>query len=270
MTMTYHLYVIRCLTNIHVGSGESTFSIVDNEVQRDCLTGFPAIYASSLKGALRNHCVQSGVSAQDINDIFGSDKKAGSYQFFQADLLTRPMRAVNSPYSYVVSPKLINQWNEAVRRSDHKELLLQEKWEPLSDSECFVGANDREIEIEGTPAKTSTELFFAVFTSLLQKLGISESDSRRVAMMSDNCFSEKDLPVVARNHLENGESVNLWYEEVVPRETIFYTIIGCPVSIKQEIKESFDTVIEKSSAARLVQLGANASVGCGYTHWIKL
>ena len=35
-------------------------------------------------------------------------------------------------------------------------------------------------------------------------------------------FCEDDeLPIIARNCLENGESKNLWYEQVLPRETFW-------------------------------------------------
>ena len=47
-------YMIRCLTNMHVGKGDATYEVVDKCVQRDVTTGVPCIYSSSLKGALRH------------------------------------------------------------------------------------------------------------------------------------------------------------------------------------------------------------------------
>ncbi len=52
--MKKNIYIIDCLTNMHVGSGETNFNIVDNQVQRDSVTEFPTINSSSLKGALRD------------------------------------------------------------------------------------------------------------------------------------------------------------------------------------------------------------------------
>ena len=40
-------------------------------------------------------------------------------------------------------------------------------------------------------------------------------------VMGKEDFDKLSLPVMARNHLENGISDNLWYEEVVPYKSIF-------------------------------------------------
>lgn len=67
-----------------------------------------------------------------------------------------------------------------------------------------------------------------------------------------------ELPVIARNHLENGMSKNLWYEEVVPRKTQFYFIV---LSEYKNLLEKFSEKIVKSE---YVQIGANSSIGYGY------
>ena len=60
--------------------------------------------------------------------------------------------------------------------------------------------------------------------------------------------------------MNNGKSENLWFEEVVPRESKFYTII-----IQEENKENtavktFDEIISRD----IIQIGANGSVGYGF------
>ena len=47
------LYVLRCITNLHAGSGDSNYGIVDKEVQRDPVDTFPIVHSTSLKGAFR-------------------------------------------------------------------------------------------------------------------------------------------------------------------------------------------------------------------------
>ena len=74
---------------------------------------------------------------------------------------------------------------------------------------------------------------------------------------ADEQFAEKcsnyNLPIIARNVLENGESKNLWYEQVLPSETVLYTIIQ---EEGEELKNALD--------GKLVQIGANATIGYGY------
>jgi CRISPR-associated protein Cmr4 len=57
--------------------------------------------------------------------------------------------------------------------------------------------------------------------------------------------------------LDNGESQNLWYEEFVPRESVFGIIILSP-----DKDGMFDTFKEKLHN-KVVQLGGNATVGYG-------
>ena len=64
---------------------------------------------------------------------------------------------------------------------------------------------------------------------------------------------EHDLPIIARNHLENGISTNLWYEEFVPHGSIFYTAILTP---EKDCKLDF---------TQPIQIGGNASIGYGFT-----
>ena len=59
--MSFFAYKIDCITNLHVGSGDLNYNIVDNEVERDAVTGYPVIHASGLKGALREHCSKSSM-----------------------------------------------------------------------------------------------------------------------------------------------------------------------------------------------------------------
>ncbi len=71
-------------------------------------------------------------------------------------------------------------------------------------------------------------------------------------------FNDFDLPVIARNCLDNGISKNLWYEEVVPHDSVFYTFILTP---DKEMKLSLDEII---------QIGGHGSIGCGFTKFTKL
>ena len=89
----YHLYKITALTNLHVGSGEANFGVVDNLVQKDYITGYPAIFSSSLKGALREFYISNLNEDESDKDkkskyIFGSNDNNGAYRFFQANLLS--------------------------------------------------------------------------------------------------------------------------------------------------------------------------------------
>lgn len=71
--------------------------------------------------------------------------------------------------------------------------------------------------------------------------------------------SDDNLPIIARNCLENGESTNLWYEQVLPSQSVLATII--------QTYNADDLDILNGA---IVQIGANATIGYGYCKFIKL
>ena len=78
----------------------------------------------------------------------------------------------------------------------------------------------------------------------------------KIAIVKD--FNDYDLPVIARHYLDNGESKNLWYEEVVPHDSVFYTFILTP---DKEMELDLNEII---------QIGGHASIGCGFTKFTQL
>ena len=207
------IYTIRCLTNMHVGKGDATYEAVDNCVQRDVTTGFPCIYSSSLKGALRQYFKSKNFDP--IDHVFGSDannpsqtNSVGHFAFFQANLFAYPVRSSGEgkkPYALRTSNALTSTIENLA-----KELDLN-----------FV----------------------------LEEIEFCDDDSI--------CAELEQLPVIARNKLDNGESKNLWYEEVIPSETRFVFFVSYD---DEKIFEEFDKTLQEG----LVQIGANGSIGYGF------
>ena len=75
-------------------------------------------------------------------------------------------------------------------------------------------------------------------------------------IMSKEDFDKLSLPVMARNHLENGISKNLWYEEVVPHKSIFCFAV---LAENEEVMTHFTDGVD----GKVVQFGGNASIGYG-------
>ncbi|MBK8444217.1 MAG: type III-B CRISPR module RAMP protein Cmr4 [Sphingobacteriales bacterium] len=254
--MKYHFFVLRSLTNMHVGSGQSSYGIVDNIVQRDPLTNYPIIHSSSIKGAFRVWAEAQKVKEADINTIFGnknngnddtSSRQPGSHIFFPARLLSYPMRSNMAHYFNVTSTEILKELNEDLQRFkvDLNHIKIQtdvsvEKNKPITDDISLQGAN--------------IESHLIVLQQ--QQHNISAADilgNKLVLMHSDN-FKEivSRLPIISRNHLENGMSKNLFYEEVVPRQSYFGFFIAA-----EQLHDIF-----KSNEP--IQIGANATVGYGF------
>lgn len=266
----HKLYLITNKTPLHVGSGDTNFDIVDKQIQRDSLTNYPTIHASSLKGALKEYaCFRHNEedSKNFIAHIFGDDDNSGKVRFTQAHLLSVPMRSDTEPYYNCTSPKAIEQLLDTV---DTFSLSLSQK-AALQKIANYKGdepliATGSAI-IEDVNAKASEDYDFAALETIV---------GSPAAIVPNKLFAEmlKDLPVIARNQLENGESKNLWYEEVLPRESKFFTLISEPtylnIADEKKLQNAFNRFGEYLTDANTIHIGANASIGYGVTKFEEL
>ncbi|MBL7913959.1 MAG: type III-B CRISPR module RAMP protein Cmr4 [Bacteroidia bacterium] len=263
--------------NLHVGSGSESSGIIDNLIYRDFTTNLPGIPGSGLKGALRERINFEVANRQfpeaDLIAVFGSERneaktelmKRGNYYFQEATLLSFPYRGDSYPYYNATSPELIISFleqtklfhfpvNEKMMDVLHK-LSLKEidlnkglKLSPSAENLTNNTAEDiiitRPNSFDITP---EIELLFGGNLILVNHSNLA----RRV--------NDYNLPFIARNNLDHGISKNLFYEQVLPRYTHFYSFISY---------ESKCNAFEKTLKSNpIVQIGANASIGYG---WCKL
>lgn len=253
------IYTIEAISNLHVGSGNVNFGIVDNLIQRDAITGLPIIHSSSLKGALREY-YSGKLKKENIEKIFGSDPKgdkreSGSYRFFDAFLLALPVRSDKAPFFLATCPQVINDFLEKVavfginlpdNISKGLKVLLDISTFPVVFTEKY-----KDALIEDLNEKT----VFIPFENIIPLKALF--GTYPLVLLSDADFNllckDSHLPVIARNHLNDGKSENLFYEQVLPRFTRLYFII---------FRMSDEDCLP--IAKELVQIGGNASVGYGY------
>lgn len=280
----YHLYKIKALTNVHAGSGEANFGVVDNLVQRDGITGYPAIFSSSLKGAFREFFSSffEGDSSK-LDEIFGSENNSGAYRFFQANLLALPLRSNKKPYFLCFSDEILYGLISSMNNNFIDEGRLPKNiMVNLKNGISFINSNkgnskgesffanagqigSDKIKIEDCDVINNDSNAAKVIESMACLIeGKSEDAGCLAGKLAfaghDTVFKNfaKNLPVIARNHLDNGQSDNLWYEEVVPRYAMFYFFIGVPKNNK--LFDEFNRILEDN----IVQIGANATIGYGY------
>ncbi|MEY4504521.1 MAG: CRISPR/Cas system-associated protein Cmr4, type [Pseudomonadota bacterium] len=286
-------YIIKTKTNLHVGSGDTNFGIVDNEIQRDTITNLPVINSSSLKGAIKDHFGDVLAQTNDIaigsnfvkpfvfKTIFGDEQKTiddddkktydklpkqGLVKFIDAKLLFLPLRSNKKPFYYVTSLATLNEAKEFLQSFGIKLELDNIHTKNKSVAVDTEAATIEDVECEALQADIS---------KIKTIFGIEN-----LAIFNDEDFNEAilSLPVIARNCLENGKSVNLWYEEVLPRESILYTVLcyynnlddNRPDSKGKTDKKKFEMayrLFEDKLLKDAIQIGANASIGYGITHF---
>lgn len=221
---------LECISNLHVGNGDVNYNIIDNEVERDPVTNYPTINASGVKGALRVFL------KDDVNCVnwFGSangsgDKKPGELKVLAANVLAMPLRASKGNVAYyLVSTKEM--------RDEYEELV-----KTFSIAADPIAQKDAQSDAEAEGVKLGASFTVA---------------DKTIYDMKEEDFMKTNLPVIARNHLENGISQNLWYEEVVPHKTLMYFIV---TSNNDALVDAFKTAVD----GKIIQFGGNASIGYG-------
>lgn len=218
------VYCLRPFTNLHVGSGESNFGVVDNLIQRDPATGLPCIHASGLKGAIKQLCGYKGMEKGMLKEIFGSDADVNAKGAKQKDA-QQGQAFFMSAQLYAIAQPMEQRPYQRVTCAAVQKLFQQF----LQDLNCNSAI----------------------------KIGFGDVDAINDAQFIELC-DNMNLPVIARNALDNGESVNLWYEQVLPRESLLYFAI---LWEKEEHKKALEAILLNSP----LQVGGNASVGYGFT-----
>ena len=152
---SYYMFLMDTLTNMHVGSGDAHFGVVDNLIQRHPVTKVPVIHSSGIKGSLREYFeIEKTLDPKtEIPLLFGGeidlqkDEKSGKLDFFpghliffEAGLFTLPLRSNYNVFYNCTSLPIIIDFFEQLKTFTpvNKELASLEEWfRSLS-----VGAND--------------------------------------------------------------------------------------------------------------------------------
>jgi CRISPR-associated protein Cmr4 len=214
-----------------------------------------------------------------MTEIFGSDCTAnkagkptetqqGDSIFFTAHLMALPVRTNKVSYLLTTCPELIGFYEHL------KELLginsedpLYEKVKALvtdntsNQGVCFDNSySGTELDIVGTSLHLNTDM--GILSALQSLLNVKNV---RIALVSDQTMAElcSDLylPVITRNAIDDGESQNLWYEQILPRFTRLYFVNIWKSENQQKFVEN--TIVGNNKCA--LQVGGNASVSYGFT-----
>lgn len=271
-------FILNFNSNLHVDNIDAN----DNNyklVERDPFTNRPIIPSSSLKGALREYFEfknqsqknRSKVITDDfVREIFGSyqnnNKMAiGKCRFLAAYLLSIPVRSNVIPYFMATSVDVLKELkNEAIKTS----YVLNQELEKEIDSIIGLFQNkEKEINpfifTNNYGANVSLEDWVAKVTNQIEVPELEKIAGNNLAVFNSNDFAKlcNQLPIFIRNHLENGLSKDLCFEEVVPHFSRFYQFILIP----EEKNPTIDSFInEHANNKTLFQIGAYATKGYGY------
>ena len=257
-------------TSIHPGAGQSS-GVVDSPVAREAATDYPVVPGSSLKGALLGLARQPGkFDAAERDRVFGKVETgtdsggAGALLVSDARLLLLPVRSLSSAYKWVTCPHLLERFARDTRRGGDAAVaprceVAAEKYLGAGDGDLFL--EERQFSHGGALPEKLVKTLVPLISHDTTRDRLAKGEQLVVLHDGDFAwFARYGLPVQARNVLdeEKKTSKNLWYEETIPPDALFYTLFAERQSgALAAVKRLFDD-------HPYLQVGGNETVGMGW------
>ncbi len=257
-------------TNLHPGTGQVSGAI-DLPVAREKTTDYPVIVGSSLKGALKD-CIEqhqkAGCIEVDIEQIFGSPLQASAVAVTDGRLLLLPVRSLNSHYKWVTCPYLLERFQRdcglaavPVKPFDLQPFADIKETKAAAAGKGLLYLEDAHFETVETDLAQLSEAIMP----LIRHSTIGERLAENLVIISNaefSFFARYALAVNARNLLdEKKTSKNLWYEETIPSDTLFYALLIA----RPNEENHLSTLIQLFHQYPYLQVGGNETIGQGWT-----
>ncbi|WP_006786749.1 type III-B CRISPR module RAMP protein Cmr4 [Thiorhodospira sibirica] len=290
MTFIAHQVLgLTCETPLHAGGGGKE-AVIDLPIQREAHTGWPCVYGSSMKGALRARAELLPLDNTLIVQAFGPDTEnasehAGALLVSDARLLLLPVRSLTTHFKWVTCPALLRRLLMDLARAELGGVSLTL---PKVEAGTALGFIDRPLDdlyLEEFRFAYKEWPGMDAWVSVLQRFdapvaGIDVQTQREVlkeqlVLVDDDSFSHlcrSALPVLPHIRINSATKTvaagALWYEENLPAETMLYTVLSAQPSRKpehpMEAKVLLDTLTEQLFATPYVQIGGNETTGMGW------
>ncbi|WP_022855928.1 type III-B CRISPR module RAMP protein Cmr4 [Thermodesulfobacterium thermophilum] len=260
LAVFYHFY-----TSLHFGSG-TTLSYIDLPVERESHTNYPVMPSTGIKGVFRA-CYQQTYGEEKAESIFGKGDEEGKLTFVDGRILFFPVKSARGVFVWITCPMVLQRFERDMKiiKSDFKINFLAslnfDNDEVAYVSSDRITVNDFLI-LEELSLKKKNNIDFNWIDQL--KIGIDKS---RIAVISDNMFSyfvknATEINARIRIDQEKGtvEEGALWYEELVPAESVFYSLV---IERSKDSCKDLQQFI-KTYNNQIFQFGGNETLGRGF------
>lgn len=261
------LYGLLAETSIHPGAGQSS-GFVDLPVAREAATDYPVIVGSGMKGALLGMARDFDWDDAQRNDVFGKHDNAGGLLVSDARLLLLPVRSLTSSFMWLTCPHAIERFMRDHKRSGRTRDAIESIELEDGDNQTpkYLGPDVGELYLEERQFAHAGGLPEGLTASLKPLVAHKAAAARldkQLVVVSDNSFTwfaRYGLAVNARNklHDEKKTSENLWYEETLPPDSLFYWLLA------ERSNGALEKIKSLFSARPYLQVGGNETIGHGW------
>lgn len=276
---------IHAQTSLHPGSG-TALGTVDLPVQRERHTGWPTIPASSLKGVLRDACRSNpGNERDEWLAVFGPEteeaaKHAGALAVTDARILAFPVRSLRGVFAWTTCPAVLERFNRDLELADLE--ILDDLPKPArGEAACaersplLVDGNKLVLEeFDFTHRGDATNIASRIAGNAIgeKDRATRERMKMHLAILHDDDFTHfvrHATEVVARVGLDYEKKTvkqgALFYQEFLPPETIFYSLVLAEKSRRKGTEMTAAGVLNyvRKAMPPVLQIGGDETIGKG-------
>ena len=273
------LLFIHALTGLHPGSG-TALGVVDLPVQRERHTHWPTIPGSSLKGVMRAECGDR--QDENILAAFGPETgnasdHAGAVAFSDARILAFPVRSLTGVFAWVTCKDVLTRLKRDLGLiGGHFPAVPDiEKDHAACVGDALIASDNRLMleEFEFSRSDSNAEKIADwIADHAVQDAGTADRLRSHLAVLHDDDFTHfvrNATEVVARVRLDERKTVRtgaLFYEEYLPAETLFYSLVLCSDSRRPAVQCSSADILQwlRGHAPQTLQIGGGETVGKGF------
>ncbi|GIW74397.1 MAG: type III-B CRISPR module RAMP protein Cmr4 [Phycisphaerales bacterium] len=276
---------IHAQTPLHPGSG-TALGTVDLPVQRERHTQWPIIPGSTLKGILRDACRRAGGKNGDLFAAFGPETAeaathAGALSLTDARILAFPVRSLKGVFAWVTCPSVLERFARDVKLAKDNA-ALQLPTPPKKDG-AFCPENSslllegnrlvlEEFEFERAGDADGVAQWIAD-RAFAKGDGFTPNrfEGHLVVLHDDDFtyFVRYATEVLARVALDYERKTvkagALFYEEFLPTETLFYSVVLASPSRREGHGMSAREILAylRDNMPPVLQIGGDETIGKG-------
>lgn len=291
-------------TPVHCGSGAS-FGAIDLPIQREAHTNLPVLPSPSIKGVCKDAARDKGPKDPRIEEVFGPDngsQHAGAISLTDGRLLLFPVRSSRGVFVWATCPFILQRLARDLfllpgfsRTLDGLDALVRRDCRAMAPTRDALGLRivleDDDFDVDPMPEPARTALL-ALLDALVP--GPEYAFVRGRVATHLIVLPDEDLvrltttatDVVTRNKLNDQKTTsgdgNMWVEEYVPSDALFYSIVLATASRKENgvlsgaatpraaAEQVLDAALDLLAGVTHLQIGGDETVGRGWmrVNWI--
>lgn len=285
------LLFLHAQTSLHPGSG-TALGAVDLPVQRERHTQWPVIPGSSLKGVVRDCCRRRVVGKpsdeadadETLSTVFGpptaqADKHAGAISLTDARLLLFPVRSLRGVFAWITCPAVLERLNRDLGMTKQESLgglptIGEEQAACVQNSPLLVDGHLVLEEYEFARYANASQVADWLAAHVTSEASTQQRIRTHLAVLSDDYFSHfvrHATEVVARIGLNYERKTvrkgALFYQEFLPAETVFYSVVLANGSRRngdgRSARQVLDYVRQETEQSGILQIGGDETTGKG-------